>query len=220
MGWVTKPDRFDANHHIKSEETAPDKVIIRGSMADVNTDSKRGVPIWIQILIWTFLLGLLVLVGWGLKRAQQGTIQPGDKVPDFSLALYSGYEYNGQSKVNISDLRSKVVFINFWASWCKPCEQEAPALEAAWKYYQPSGKVVFLGVDYVDTEIPARAFLKKFDNTYPNGPDIRTEISQMFRIKGVPETYIIDSNGILKYVKIGPFLNADEIKAMIDPLLP
>ena len=82
-----------------------------------------------------------------------------------------------------------------------------------------SGKVVFLGIDYVDTEIPARAFLKKFNNTYPNGPDIRTEISQMFRIKGVPETYIIDTNGILNYVKIGPFLNVDEIKTIIDPLL-
>jgi len=71
----------------------------------------------------------------------------------------------------------------------------------------------------VDTEIPARAFLKKFNNTFPNGPDMRTSISQMFRIKGVPETYIIDTNGILNYVKIGPFLNADEIKTIIDPLL-
>jgi cytochrome c biogenesis protein CcmG/thiol:disulfide interchange protein DsbE len=189
-------------------------------MAEVNTNSHRGVPLWIQILIWAFLLGLLTILGIGLKRAQQGTIQPGDKVPDFSFTLYSGYEYNGQSEVKISDLRGKVVFVNFWASWCKPCEQEAPALEQAWEYYQPSGKVVFLGIDYVDTEMPARAFLKKFNNTYPNGPDKGTAISQMFRIKGVPETYIIDTNGILSYVKIGPFLNAEEIKAVIDPLLP
>ena len=93
-------------------------------------------------------------------------------------------------------------------------------MEQAWEYYQPSGQVVFLGIDYVDTEIPARAFLKKFNNTYPNGPDIGTAISQIFRIKGVPETYIIDTSGIINYVKIGPFLNADEIKALIDPLLP
>jgi cytochrome c biogenesis protein CcmG/thiol:disulfide interchange protein DsbE len=159
-------------------------------------------------------------VGWGLKRARQGTVQPGDQVPDFGIVLYSGYEYNGQSKVTISDLRGRVVFINFWASWCKPCEQEAPALEQAWEYYRPTGKVVFLGVDYVDTESPARAFLMKFNNTYPNGPDIGTKISQIFRIKGVPETYIINSNGIIRYVKIGPFLNADEIRAVIDPILP
>ena len=188
-------------------------------MTQVVANPRRGVSLWIQILVWTLLAGLLILVGTGLARARQGTIQPGDEVPDFSLTLYSGYEYNGQSVVKISDLRGKVVFINFWASWCKPCEQEAPALEQVWEYYQPSGRVVFLGIDYVDTEIPARAFLKKFNNTYPNGPDIRTEISQMFRIKGVPETYIIDTNGILSYVKIGPFLNVDEIKTIIDPLL-
>lgn len=189
-------------------------------MEEFKSNPRHGVPLWIQILIWALLLGLLTLLGFGLVRARQGTVQPGDQVPDFSLTLYSGYEYNGRSAVKISDLRGKVVFINFWASWCKPCEQEAASLEQAWEYYQPSGKVVFLGIDYVDTEVPARAFLKKFNNTYPNGPDIGTVISQIFRIKGVPETYIIDTNGIISYVKIGPFQNADEIKALIDPLLP
>jgi cytochrome c biogenesis protein CcmG/thiol:disulfide interchange protein DsbE len=189
-------------------------------MTEMEANPRRGVPVWIQILIWILLLGLLILVGFGLVRAQQGTIQPGVKVPDFSLTFYSGYEYNGQSKVNISDLRGKVVFVNFWASWCKPCEQEAPTLEQAWAYYKPGGKVVFLGIDYADTEIPARAFLKKFNNTYPNGPDLGTVVSQMFRIQGVPETYIIDTNGTLKSIKIGPFLNVDEVKVLIDPLLP
>ncbi len=189
-------------------------------MAEVKADSRPGISLWIQILIWAFLIGLLILLGIGLKRAQQGTIQPGVEVPDFSLTLFSGYEYNGQSKVKISDLRGKVVFINFWASWCKPCEQEAPALEQTWEYYQPIGKMVFLGIDYVDTEPSARVFLKKFNSTYPNGADIGTIISQMFRIKGVPETYIIDTNGVLNYVKIGPFLSMGEIKAVIDPLLP
>ena len=180
----------------------------------------RGVPLCIQVFIWVFLVSLLVLLSLGVIRAQQGTVQPGYQVPDFSLTLFSDYEYNGQSEVKISDLRGRVIFINFWASWCKPCEQEAAVLEDAWKYYQPSEKVVFLGVDYVDTEPEARIFLKKFGSTYPNGPDMGGRISQMFRIKGVPETFIVDTNGILRYVKIGPFLNMDEITAVIDPLIP
>jgi len=189
-------------------------------MKETTAISRRGVPLWAQILIWAVLASLLALMGIGVNRAYQGTVQPGSKVPDFSLTLFSGYEYNGQSEVKVSDLRGKVVFINFWASWCKPCEQEAPVLEEAWKYYQPGGRVVFLGVDYVDTEPEARIFLKKFSNTYPNGLDVGTAISQMFRIKGVPETYIIDTNGIIRDVKIGPFASVDEIRAMIDPLLP
>ncbi len=189
-------------------------------MTETTAISRRAVPLWAQILVWTFLVIFLALMGIGVTRAQQGTVQPGYKVPDFSLTLFSGFEYNGQSEVKLSNLRGKVIFINFWASWCKPCEQEAAVLEEAWRYYRPSGKVVFLGVDYVDTEPEARIFLKKFGNTYPNGPDLGTRISQMFRIKGVPETYIIDTNGILRYVKIGPFVSVDEIRAVIDPLLP
>ena len=183
------------------------------------TAARRGVPLWAQILIWTLLVALLVLVAIGLKRSQQGTVQPGDHIQDLTLTLYSGYEYNGQTQLNLSDLGGKVVVINFWASWCKPCEQEAAELEQAWEYYKPGGRVVFIGADYVDTEPEARAYLKKFGITFPNGPDLGTKISQMFRIKGVPETYFIDPNGVLQYVQVGPFTSVEQIQSIVDPML-
>ncbi len=184
-----------------------------------NTIPRRGVPLWAQIIIWALLVGLLVIVAIGLNRSQQGNVQPGAKINDFSLTTFSGYELNGQSQLKLSDFRGKVVMVNFWASWCKPCEQEAASLKQSWEYYQPSGKVIFLGVDYVDTEPEARAYLEKFGITYPNGPDLGTRVSQLFRIKGVPETYFIDQNGVLKYAQIGPFSSEDDIKAIIDPML-
>jgi len=180
---------------------------------------KRGVPVWIQIIVWGLLVTLLVVVFLGLRRAQQGTVQPGDKIPDFSLNLFSDYEYQGSSEVKLSDFRGKVVVLNFWASWCKPCEQEAAELQETWEFYEPSGAVVFLGADYVDTEPEARVYLKKFGITYANGPDMGTKISQMFRIKGVPETYFIDKNGVLQFVKVGPFSSVEEIKSIVDGLL-
>lgn len=189
------------------------------SPGSVPEEKKRGVPLGAQITIWVLLVGFLAIVALRLQRSEQGHIAVGQGAPDFALSLYSGYEYNGQSEVKLSDLRGKVVLINFWASWCKPCEQEAPFLETTWKFYEPMGKVIFLGVDWVDTEPDARIYMKKFGNTYPNGPDVGTRISQAFRTTGVPETYIIDANGILRYVKIGPFASIDEIKAIIDPLL-
>lgn len=180
---------------------------------------RRGVALWVQIVIWVFLVGLLAIMAMGLQRAQQGTVQPGHKIDNFTLPLFSGYEFDGKSEIDFDDLRGKVVVINFWASWCKPCEQEAAELQQAWQEYEPTGQVVFLGVDYVDTEPEARIYLKKFGITFPNGPDLRTQISQYFRIKGVPETYFIDQDGVLQYVQVGPFSSIDQIRAQIDPLL-
>lgn len=181
--------------------------------------ARRGVPLWAQITVFAFLLGLLLLVGVTLNRRQQGTVQPGDQIPDFTLPLFSGYEYEGKTEVKLSDFRGKVVVLNFWASWCKPCEQEAAELEQAWQAYASTGEVVFLGADYVDTEPEARVYLQKFGITYPNGPDLGTRISQLFRIAGVPETYFIDGEGVLRYVQVGPFTSLEQIQFQIDQLL-
>lgn len=185
----------------------------------IPTPGKRGVPLWVQIIIWMVLVGLLILVAVTLKRSQQGTAQPGDKMQDFAMTMFTGYELNSRTEVRLSDLHGKVVMINFWASWCKPCEQEAADLRGAWDYYKDSGKVAFIGVDYVDTEPEARAYLQKFNITYPNGPDLGTKVSQLFRIQGVPETYFLDQNSVLRRVQIGPFTSVDDIKSIIDPML-
>jgi cytochrome c biogenesis protein CcmG/thiol:disulfide interchange protein DsbE len=187
-------------------------------MTDIPTDiseqkpSRRLSPL---IIVGSFLilLAFLTILGLGLKRAQAGPITIGQTVPPFSLSTFDG------QSINTKDLAGKVIVVNFWASWCVPCESEAADLENAWKYYKPSDKVVFIGADYVDTEPEARAYLAKFNITYPNGPDLGTKISQEFRIRGVPETYFIDKNGKLAYSQIGPFGSLEEIKAIVDPLI-
>jgi cytochrome c biogenesis protein CcmG/thiol:disulfide interchange protein DsbE len=185
----------------------------------VDQAPQRGAPLWAQIVVWIGLIGLLVVVAIGLKNAQEGSIQAGDRISAFKLKFFDQYSYENKNEVALADLKGKVVVINFWASWCIPCEQEAAALEAAWKTYEPTGKVVFLGVDYVDTEPEALVYLKKFQISYPNGPDLQTRISQMFRISGVPETYVLGPDGKLVSSQIGPFTTEAQIYAMIDPLI-
>lgn len=159
---------------------------------------------WIVIAIWVGVFALLAVLGVGLIRRQQGPVGVGSTVPSFTLTTFDG------ETISIEDLRGQVVVVNFWASWCKPCEQEAAELEQAHQIFKDDG-VVFLGVDYVDTEREALAYLERFGITYANGPDLRTRISQAFRIRGVPETYVVDPQGIIVSVKIGPFTSLQEI---------
>jgi len=79
--------------------------------------------------------------------------------------------------------------------------------------------VVFLGVAYADTESEARAYLEKFNISYPNGLDLGTRISNAFRIGGVPETFVFDRNHVLQFVQIGPFQSLSQIKSVIDTYL-
>ncbi len=162
------------------------------------------------ILAYGLLAALLILMGWGLVKAQSGPIDRG-MAPDFTLESFDG------EKLNLSDLRGQVVVINFWASWCPPCPEEAEYLEHTWREYQDEGGV-FIGVKYVDTRREALEFMDEFSITYFNGPDLGTRISQQYNLQGVPETFFIAKNGELRGVKIGP-LYPPELTDWIDELL-
>jgi cytochrome c biogenesis protein CcmG/thiol:disulfide interchange protein DsbE len=184
------------------------------SPESVQTMATTG-PKWGRILAWGGLFALLLLVGLGLIKAQRPIVEVGAPAPDFVMTTFD------DQQIDSKDLRGKVVVLNFWASWCKPCEQEAVDLETAWRYYQPREDVVFLGLAWTDTPTESAKYLQKFSISYPNGPDLGTKISQAFnRNMGVPETYIIDQEGVLHFIKIGPFMSLQQITAAIDPLLP
>jgi cytochrome c biogenesis protein CcmG/thiol:disulfide interchange protein DsbE len=136
------------------------------------------------------LLGLsLIAVVFGLQLLRQNQSQPtSGRAPDFTFTTLEGQE------ITLSDLRGNVVVINFWASWCGPCRDEAPALESIWRKYRDQN-VIVLGVAYTDTERGARGFIAEYDQTYPNGLDPETRISEKYHITGVPETFVVNKEG-------------------------
>lgn len=162
------------------------------------------------VLTFAIVLALLGLLGWGLNKAQKGPVENG-LAPDFTLQGFDG------RTATLSELRGQVVVINFWASWCDPCREEAAYLEKTWRKYKDQG-VIFLGVDYVDTEKAALAYIKEFDITYINGPDLKTRISDAYNIQGVPETFFIAKNGEVRGMHIGPIF-APDLDEKIEELL-
>jgi cytochrome c biogenesis protein CcmG/thiol:disulfide interchange protein DsbE len=167
---------------------------------------------WGRWLVWVGVIALLLLLGFGLYRRSLAQVQ-GGPAPDFELATFTG------QTVRLSALRGRVVVINFWASWCIPCREEAAYLEGTWREYKDRGVVlVFIGVDYLDTEAEALAYIDEFDITYPNGPDIGTRIAQSYRIRGVPETFFIAKDGTIRDLKIGP-LRPPELEQRLEALL-
>ncbi|NDJ55093.1 MAG: TlpA family protein disulfide reductase [Chloroflexi bacterium] len=149
-----------------------------------------------QLAMWLVIGLVLTFIGLGLAQALSA--QPDDgRAPDFTLRTYAGDE------VRLSDLGGQVVVLNFWASWCLPCRDEAPVLEQAWRDYQPRG-VMFVGVGYQDTDRRALAYLDEFGISYPNGPDLRSQISDDYNIRGVPETFIIDRQGNVVFFVAAP----------------
>lgn len=137
------------------------------------------------------LVGLLLaLLVWKLAQGSGNEAKIGKAAPNFSLT-----RIDAPGRLQLASLRGKVVVLNFWASWCYPCNQEAPALEAATRKW--GRRVVVLGVDVNDPVGDARKFARKYKLSYPLVHDNHNVTSPKYGLTGLPETFFIDRNGRL-----------------------
>ena len=120
-------------------------------------------------------------------------------------------------RAKLSDYRGKVVVLNFWASWCAPCRDEAPMLERWHKRILPRGGTV-LGVDALDAEDDALEFVRRFKLTYPNIRDAAGENLKPFGIAAYPETFVIDREGRIAALVRGP-VDEKFLSREVPPLL-
>jgi cytochrome c biogenesis protein CcmG/thiol:disulfide interchange protein DsbE len=101
---------------------------------------------------------------------------------------------DGSGTMSLASLRGKVVVLNFWASWCGPCKDEAPLLQQIWVQYRDQG-VVVLGIDSQDASSDGRAFAARYKLTYPLLHTAGSDLSHRWGVTGYPETFLIDRDG-------------------------
>lgn len=162
------------------------------------------------ILLLAVMVGIAVVIGVQLANQLQSQPTSGP-APDFELTTFEGETFR------LSDLRGQVVVLNFWASWCVPCRDEAPILETLWQRYRDQN-VVVVGVAYADSQQGSLDFIEEFSISYPNGPDLGTRISEDYRITGVPETFVIDQSGEIVFFLPAPLVEG-QLDEVLQPLL-
>jgi peroxiredoxin len=109
----------------------------------------------------------------------------------------------GQRPLRLSEYRGKVVFLNFWATWCKPCEAEMPSMERLWQRYRDRGLVVLAVSTDADPALVAR-FVKKYALTFPVGVDRDMQAANLYGVWALPSTFIVDKQGNRALFANGP----------------
>jgi cytochrome c biogenesis protein CcmG/thiol:disulfide interchange protein DsbE len=184
----------------------------RVDVAPARVDGGRARGIAVAAVVFVAMFAVFAVSLKVDRPTQVGQDPAGEAAPPFTLPLL-----RGGAPFGLADLRGKPVVLNFWASWCVPCEQEAPVLAAAWQGWRDRG-VAFLGVDVQDSTVWARRMTDRFGLGYRSVVDATGSVSSRYGVLGFPETFFIAPDGTIMAKFVGP-LDADTLDAYVSSLV-
>jgi cytochrome c biogenesis protein CcmG, thiol:disulfide interchange protein DsbE len=152
------------------------------------------------ILLWSQLLTPVHQSTSSTSSIPSSNALVGQAAPNFTLSVLSGTH---GSSLSLAAYKGQPVMLNFWASWCIPCQQEAPFLQSQWQQAHAHG-VVFLGVDYEDTNTAGLGFVQQYGITYPSVVDASGMTAINYGVTGTPETFFINRDGKIVAWEPGP----------------
>lgn len=163
------------------------------------------------------LVAVLVMIAVALAQGVGGPTEGRtpleiEEAPRFTLEQFDGQQFV------LADHIDQPVFIYFWASWCIPCEEEAPVIESLWPEYRDRGWA-FLGINIWDAESDARRFLERFDLTFPTAPDVERSVYVDYGVQGLPVAYFIEP-GLQLYARFEGALTEETLRELLDEAAP
>ncbi|HET8975840.1 MAG TPA: TlpA disulfide reductase family protein [Solirubrobacterales bacterium] len=165
---------------------------------------------------FTIVMAVLAVIGllaYGLLSKGEQALAIGEPAPDKELTVLGGSETR-----SLEDFRGRFVLVNFWASWCEPCRQEAPALEDFQSEHGGPGFTV-LGIDLDDASDDALAFVREYGLTYPQLRDgDGRERREAYGMTGFPESFLVDPDGEIALIRRGP-VDAEFLREEVAPLI-
>ena len=205
--------------NMRQDETAAEPTTESANDAESDpTPHRRVSPLRVLaiILVVAGVLALTALLALGLENRSPVTGRSGatriDKpAPNINMPLYDG------GVLTPEDYADRPVVVNFWASWCGPCRQEAPIFERLSQEYGERG-VLFIGVNIQDAQSDAEAYLREFAITYPNGSDEDGRISIDYGVIGIPVTFFVNRDGIVQRRWAG-VMRETQLRQWIDELV-
>ena len=149
-------------------------------------------------------------------------LRPGDRAPEFEVTQADGTVFRltdlAGNPIRLEDLRGKAVWVNFWATWCPPCQFETPILRDSYEAYRERG-LVLVAIDVQETTEVAAGYASRYGLRYPIGADVSGDIFHAYRVYALPTQFFIDPDGIIRDVVNGPLTLANAA-SRIEAILP